>query len=246
MVLTLPILTDSVAARIRDVRDRIPKLSSMKPLRAIQYIEDTLGYGEFINSCSESGFAVESLHQKLNILKAIAAGYPSVDAFIDRLEELERRVSESCDKSGQRIILSTIHSSKGLEFDNVVILDLIEGLFPSADALKEKNSGNRTAYEEEVRLFYVAVTRAKKRLHLMEAYQINGSRAYPSRFISHILGEIPTEEPCMEGRKIYHTTYKKGIIIQLEGDTVTAEFELFGQKSFSLSYCLEHGILRIE
>lgn len=49
----------------------------------------------------------------------------------------------------------------------------------------------------------------------------------------------------MEGRRIYHSTYRNGVILSQEGDTITAEFELFGQRNFSLSYCMEHGVIKI-
>lgn len=246
LVLSLRILPEYVSAKIQDIRNRLPKLYGMRPLRAIQYIEDSLGYDAYIRSCSDNGCTPENLHQKLNILKSIAAGYDTVEAFIDRLQELEARMNESREKSDVSVILSTIHSAKGLEFDNVILLDLVEGLFPAADAITERSSGNSAPYEEEVRLFYVAATRAKHRLYLMESGKTNGSKTYPSRFLRHLLGEEPEEAERMEGRKLYHTTYRKGVILSVEEDIVTAEFELFGQRSFSLSYCLAEGILRLE
>lgn len=122
-----------------------------------------------------------------------------------------------------RITLSTIHSAKGQEFDHVILLDLIEGIFPGADAVKEKNSGNPFPYEEEVRLFYVAATRAKKRLYLMEARKINGCPAYPSRFLSHLLGEMPQEPPLGRPQNLpSHLSQRRDSFS--EGDTITAEF----------------------
>ncbi len=245
LVLTVRMLPKYTAQRIRDIRDRLPKLCGMRPLRAISYIEDSLGYHDFLSSRADNGFTAETLQQKLNILKSVAAGYDTIDSFVSRLQELERLIGKSKDRTGMRITLSTIHSAKGQEFDHVILLDLIEGIFPGADAVKEKNSGNPFPYEEEVRLFYVAATRAKKRLYLMEARKINGCPAYPSRFLSHLLGEMPQEPSGMEGRRIYHSTYRNGVILSQEGDTITAEFELFGQRSFSLSYCMEHGVIKI-
>ncbi|MBQ4152856.1 MAG: ATP-dependent helicase [Oscillospiraceae bacterium] len=246
LVLSLSILPDHVSARIRGIRNRLPKLYHMKPIRAIEYIEDSLGYHEYMSACEKNGLSQAGLRQKLNILKAIAAEYPTVDAFLSRLKELEERMDLSKEKNEAKITLSTVHSAKGLEFDNVILLDLIDELFPTANAIEGRQIGDPALYEEEVRLFYVAATRAKKRLYLMEAAKISSIPAIPSRFLSHLLNGEEQESIRMEGRKIFHSTYRNGVILSVEDDTVTAEFELFGQKSFSLSYCLEKGIIRID
>ncbi len=244
VVLSLKMLKDSTACKIRDMRDKLPSVCKMPPLRAIQYIEDRLGYSEYINSRANNGYIPENLHQKLNILKAVAAGFQNIDDFITRLQELEKMIRNS-DNKATRVTLSTMHSSKGLEFDHVVILDLIEGLFPSAVAVEEKLNDNRELYEEEVRLFYVAATRAKKRLYLFESHKINGCTAYPSRFLYHLLGEEMNPQAEICGKKVYHSVYKNGTVIEsADGDNIMVEFEWFGTKTISLSYCLENGIIK--
>ncbi len=244
VVLSLKMLKDSTACKIRDMRDKLPSVCKMPPLRAIQYIEDRLGYSEYINSRANNGYIPENLHQKLNILKAVAAGFQNIDDFITRLQELEKMIRNS-DNKATRVTLSTMHSSKGLEFDHVVILDLIEGLFPSAVAVEEKLNDNRELYEEEVRLFYVAATRAKKRLYLFESHKINGCTAYPSRFLYHLLGEELSPQAELCGKKVYHSVYKNGTVIEsADGDNIMVEFEWFGTKTISLSYCLENGIIK--
>ena len=244
VVLSLKMIKDSTACKIRDMRDKLPSVCKMPPLRAIQYIEDRLGYSEYINSRANNGYIPENLHQKLNILKAVAAGFQNIDDFITRLQELEKMIRNS-DNKATRVTLSTMHSSKGLEFDHVVILDLIEGLFPSAVAVEEKLNDNRELYEEEVRLFYVAATRAKKRLYLFESHKINGCTAYPSRFLYHLLGEELSPQAELCGKKVYHSVYKNGTVIEsADGDNIMVEFEWFGTKTISLSYCLENGIIK--
>ena len=244
VVLSLKILKDSTAYKIREMRDKLPSVWKMPPLRAIQYIEDRLGYSEYINSRAANGYIPENLHQKLNILKAVAAGFQNIEDFITRLQELEQMILNS-DRKTACVTLSTMHSSKGLEFDHVVILDLIEGLFPSSAAIEEKLNDNRELYEEEVRLFYVAATRAKKRLYLFESHKINGCKAYPSRFLYHLLGEEMNPQAEICGKKVYHNVYKNGTVIESQDeDNITVEFEWFGTKTISLSYCLEQGIIK--
>ena len=71
------------------------------------------------------------------------------------------------DRTEKGITLSTIHSAKGLEFDNVYIIDLIKGEFPNNKSLEKFLDNNIKDYEEERRLFYVAMTRAKNKLTLV-------------------------------------------------------------------------------
>ncbi len=241
-VLSIRMLRGTDVRRITDIRDRLPQIWDMPPIRALHYIEDRLGYGSFLES--RTGSTTENLHHKLNILKTVAAGCSSAEAFLSRLEELERRIAENPADRTAAVTLSTMHASKGLEFDRVAVLDLIEGLFPSTASVEARDGGDPASYEEEVRLFYVAATRAKKRLYLFESGKSNGRRVYPSGFLYHLLGEAYNPDFKLAGRKLYHTTYQKGVILALDGDTVTAEFELFGKRSFSLSYCTEHNIIK--
>jgi len=101
----------------------------------------------------------------LEMLSQIAARYDSIETLLTdfALEPPEREVSEVSGvfQNEGRVTLSTIHSAKGLEWGNVFIIGMIEGIFPSSYALKTDEG-----LEEERRLFYVAVTRAKQRLYL--------------------------------------------------------------------------------
>jgi DNA helicase-2/ATP-dependent DNA helicase PcrA len=97
----------------------------------------------------------------LDQLKAIMAGYADLQSFIDDTA-LDPPEESAADKShpGSRVILSTIHSAKGLEFDAVFVIGLAEGRFPHGAA------GQGEQWEEERRLLYVAATRARQHLYL--------------------------------------------------------------------------------
>ena len=122
----------------------------------------------------------------LEMLAQIAARYQTIEELLTdfALEPPEREVSEVSGiyKEEGRVTLSTIHSAKGLEWGNVFLIGMIEGLFPSAYALKSDEG-----LEEEMRLFYVAVTRAKSRLFLtLTHYGFAGGITQfnkPSRFL---------------------------------------------------------------
>ena len=114
---------------------------------------------------------------KLSILKAVAAREPSPEDFLRRLIELKSLMLEtsSGDSSGEIVplILSTIHQSKGLEYRNVYLMDAADGIFPeTVPGTKElRDPEIRAAFEEERRLFYVGMTRAKEHLFIFKTAQ---------------------------------------------------------------------------
>ena len=156
----------------------------------------------------------------------------------------------------QALQLMTIHSSKGLEFNTVFITGIEEGLFPHENSLN-----NDYGLEEERRLMYVAMTRAKTNLYLSysESRMLHGQTRYniPSRF----LGEIPSNllnytrdmekanksietnypQKKMEiGANVLHPVFGRGIILQAEGNVsdmrVQVRFEKEGLKWLALEY----------
>jgi DNA helicase II / ATP-dependent DNA helicase PcrA len=126
----------------------------------------------------------------LDHLHTIAEGYPEVEAFLSDLALEPPDGSavdvEAPDRDDERMILSTIHSAKGLEWQCVFVIWVVDGKFPSIYSFVTDEE-----LEEERRLFYVAVTRAKR--HLFLTYPINvfdkGSGmllSKPTRFLDHI------------------------------------------------------------
>lgn len=88
----------------------------------------------------------------------------SPEKLLERLKELERIIREKKEERECRFILSTMHASKGLEYDTVYLLDVVDGILPEK-VLTSMNTASKEeigAYEEERRLFYVGVTRAEE------------------------------------------------------------------------------------
>ncbi len=175
--------------KLPEIKKNILRISRMKALEAIEFIVEVLGYGEFIKKQSSDGSeTTDSLMQIISGLKSIAAKTVSVRDFKDRLEQL-RQIMENArfNKGKNAVTLSTIHSSKGLEFDKVFIIDLFDGQFPSANSINEFKAGDKSLMEEEVRLFYVGATRARQHLELMTANTLDGKKVRPSRFVEQFL-----------------------------------------------------------
>lgn len=173
-------------ARFKKIFDFL-KLKS--PLEFIDYIEKDLAYSKYLkDNCSSMGYSFESLRVILSNLKSLAARCISFAAFMVRLEELEKVLEEAKYKKGKsNITLSTIHSSKGLEFYNVFLIDLIDNIMPTRSSIERFELGSLEELEEERRLMYVALTRAKRNLHIITLESKNEETVKPSRFIGEIL-----------------------------------------------------------
>lgn len=136
-------------------------LSKLKPIDAIDELID-LGYVDY---AEEKNYGIE----KLDLIRMIANNEDSVEAFLNRLEYLENKVKEKIsdsNNSNSKIVLSTIHSCKGMEFDSVYIIDAIDGILPSRKSISLRVEEKFGEYEEERRLMYVAITRAKHNLYI--------------------------------------------------------------------------------
>lgn len=140
------------------------------------------GYKEFILDGTVEG---ESRWENIEELLNVGAQYPTLDDFLDHISLVTDADNLQTDA---KTLLMTLHNAKGLEFENVFIVGMEEGLLPHANSLMEMNE-----LEEERRLFYVGMTRAKKRLYLTWAQSRSryGSPGY--NVISRFLEEIPQE-----------------------------------------------------
>ena len=139
---------------------------SSNPYEAIDRLLD-LGYEEYV---AEKGYGTE----KIELIQMIAKNEETIESFLARIDYLEQLVkskinSKEPDKEG--VVLSTIHSSKGMEFDSVYVIDVIDTILPSRKSIVLKLEEKFGEYEEERRLLYVAVTRAKNKLTLFDVKQ---------------------------------------------------------------------------
>lgn len=182
--------------KLPEIKQNILRISGMKALEAIEFIVEVLGYGEFIKKQSSDGSeTTDSLMQIISGLKSIAAKTGSIRDFKNRLEQL-RQIMDNAkfNKGKDAVTLSTIHSSKGLEFDKVFMIDLFDGQFPSANSINGLKAGDKSLMEEEVRLFYVGATRARQYLELMAANTLDGKKVRPSRFVEQFMGSYKKQD----------------------------------------------------
>ncbi|MDF2719540.1 MAG: ATP-dependent helicase UvrD, partial [Paenibacillus sp.] len=173
---------------LQDAKDTFRQLRAMPPQQAIRSIRGKLGYEKALERlCERLGFRKEYLIGIVNTLEDIAEGLDTLERFAARLKDLEAAMrSSKRNKNENAVTLSTLHSAKGLEFERVYMIDLIEGIIPSNDDVKKFDNGDTAPMEEAVRLFYVGMTRAKSHLELLTYRTRDGGQTKESRFMSHV------------------------------------------------------------
>lgn len=173
---------------LQEAKETFRQLRAAAPRQAIRTIRGKLGYEKALERLSERfGFRKEYLIGIVNTLEEIAEGLDTLQQFAERLGDLETAMRASRrNKGANAVTLSTFHSAKGLEFDRVYMIDLVEGIIPSNDDVRKFENGEPGPMEEAVRLFYVGMTRAKSHLELLTYRARDGGQAKESRFVAHV------------------------------------------------------------
>ena len=195
---------DSAAALLT----MLPMLLQDTAAQGLSRIWDGLRYRDYAERQKLDG-------GKYEILCLLARQETGLEGLCRRLDELQALVSAPSLPCGGGLILSTVHSSKGLEYDTVYLLDVLDGILPAVT--EPKDAGQQDQYQEERRLFYVAVTRARNRLYLFAC------RNRESAFADELRRELPREyigpedvfaslntEPC--GKHYRHAEKGGGVI----------------------------------
>ena len=170
-----------MAKRIRQLSDDLSLIGHMAPYGAINFIRKGIEYEEFVQKfAQERGIPKEELMDILDELQQSAEGYKTLEEWENHIEKYREQVQEkyknrAAKKTGVSIL--TYHGAKGLEYDVVFMPDLIEGSIPYKKAVLDSD------LEEERRLFYVGMTRARKQLYLYTTENLHKKETTPSRFL---------------------------------------------------------------
>ena len=235
--------------KVKAMQTHYSKLPYLTSFAAIQRLVRYMGYGDYLQE--QHGDTA-----KLDILLSLANQTPMVGQFLLHLRELKDHIETLEPRPDCPFVLSTIHASKGLEYDRVILIDAVDGLLPSADEDEE--------LEEERRLFYVGTTRAKKQLEFLcyeNKFGEPSNAAFP--FVSQFLGEEPKkpQEPerkplpakpsgpskeqlaawmkdYIPGTEVTHKIFGRGLLTKREGNFATISFMEVGIKKVDLTTCL--------
>jgi DNA helicase-2/ATP-dependent DNA helicase PcrA len=155
----------------------------------IDYILEKTKYVEWFDDHTEQAdMKKENIAELKNVAYSYSQKYreESLEMFLNEINLLEQEQDKNQDGSGNYVNLMTLHSSKGLEFDYVFMVGMEEGLLPHSRSFLEEDE-----MEEERRLCYVGITRAKQKLFLTFAERRQTRGGYSSQIPSRFLGEIP-------------------------------------------------------
>lgn len=173
-------ISDEKAYGLLRKEKEFKNLRTMNLDKQISYIYNKMGYRDYIKMFSNKYYEVV-INKDLYVESMInfTKDLKDLNEFYKKIEEFERILNKNNESN---IILSTIHKSKGLEYDNVFIIDLVKGEFPLI--YDYKNRENRL--EEERRMFYVAMTRTRDNLHLITLKYRNNHKVEPSGFYTYV------------------------------------------------------------
>lgn len=165
---------------IRQTAEYIKQAQGSNAAETLRIIRTGMQYGDYMH---KNGLDAD----KYEILRMLAQRVGNSRELVERLDELNRIITEHTDDPDSRFTLSTVHSSKGLEYECVYLLDVIDNVLPSITSENLNDKEDVKQYEEERRLFYVAMTRAKSELYL---FSCKGER---SEFLNEVESNMPIE-----------------------------------------------------
>ncbi len=179
-----------------------------KPSDAIEHIIQKTGYLSYLKNAydpPDSQDRIDNIKEFIDAIKYFEANHGNtITLFLDDVTLMQEKMNTKKDQQ-DTVMLMTLHAAKGLEFDTVILSGLEEGLLPTSRALQQEN-----AIEEERRLFYVGITRAKERLLLLHTkYRYTYGQMVdqsPSRFLHEIPPSLPHDD-CSYWKQIQLRTF---------------------------------------
>jgi len=247
----------------RSLRTHCENMVDEPANKAVYRIVHFMGYGDYMDDRGMDD-------NKAHILEVLGMSEPHPRRFLERLSELAKIVKLGSTDKSSPLILSTIHSSKGLEYDRVVLLDVVDGVFPKTGPSTAKSNASETqiSLEEERRLFYVAMTRARRELSLFQFKRddltssffdaifpkssindrrrnsnSNGFKSHRHPAVSNPIDrETLAEESALylPSVRIHHKKFGDGVITSRHRDMITIKLDSGEEKKFSLQIVLEN------
>lgn len=233
------------------LQDTIARLTNLHPQDALDAIGVDIGYFEYLKNRDTINYDQTMYHY--HILKYIAKDTKTALDFLERLDNLQVIFKNATKNPTAILKLSTIHSSKGLEYDHVHLIDLIDGIFPSKMSVEKRDKFKDIKWiEEDRRLLYVAMTRAKKTLTIYQHDFIQGKYITPSEFIRDLKlsANIQLEKEQViskisgtEGQKVQHKSFGAGTIMAVQNGAYKIKFR-DKVRELSIDVCEENKLLQ--
>ena len=238
--------------KIRDFSKCLGRMQTATAKMAIGQILNTLEYEDYLSANHIS-------KGKVDILRGIAENTTDIKDFLYRLDELQDIIANKARDPGAKIVLSTVHSSKGLEYDGVCLIDAYDGCFPEKVVKGKASKEEIAVYEEERRLYYVGITRGKNRLtvftyedaqntftdELFKGIALTPYKVSMPDLPSDDKGYQEFEKKLQPGVIVRHQKFGVGEICNREGSRATINFARSGQKIIMLDFAYMRRMIDI-
>ena len=181
-----------IAERIEQLWHDTRVLNALSPYAAINFIRRGIGYDDYIADYADyRNVNKDDLYDVADEILSNAKGYRTLEEWYTHIENYKKGLEELAKRGNSNedaVVLATLHSSKGLEFEKVFLIDVNEGITPYKKAVLQPDM------EEERRLFYVGMTRAKRSLTLCSVKTLHNKKVELSRFLKEAGAEsLPKE-----------------------------------------------------
>ncbi len=183
-IYSIPDIKNWQIEKISELEYHLSNIKNKKTYDAIKYILKIVGYEEYIESYSEfKKIKSDGLFDIANEILESSKSYDDILGYLTHIEDIRFELKENSYKIDNQkgIVLTTMHSAKGLEFDLVFVIGCVEDIIP------HKKSISKEEIEEERRLFYVALTRAKNLLYISVVENRYEVKVKPSRFLNKLI-----------------------------------------------------------
>ncbi|OOB78521.1 MAG: hypothetical protein BEN19_08830 [Epulopiscium sp. Nuni2H_MBin003] len=219
--------------RIINLAVDLKKINTMPLPESIKYIRKNIGYEDYlIDYAKFRRISTDSLFEILNEIGESVKEFTDFVSWENKLTEIENDIKQ-CKPNNNAVTLTTMHSAKGLEFDTVFIIDVVNEIIPST----KKDSIFKI--EEERRLFYVALTRARYNLNIYIPKQRYDKPTEASQFLSEMFpGSIEV------GTVIHHKIYKKGVVTKADNKFIVVKFK-DDTKKIDYNFCIKQHIIEV-
>lgn len=211
-------------------------------IESIRYIRHHIGYANYLAEyAAYRKMPVSSLIEVLDDIEESAMQYEDVMSWEASLIQMAQHIQKNVkSKQADMLTLTTMHGAKGLEYDTVFVLDVVDGIVPY------HKSQQTLEIEEERRLLYVAMTRAKQQLFLYLPHQKHGKDVAISPFIQEMKQNM-AQQHLKVGEKIRHQHLGEGKIIEVQDKgMIIVQFNQGQKRKIDSIYCINNAIITWE
>lgn len=247
--------------KLLTLEEKFNTLKTLPPYDGIEFILKDLQYRTYLTEYAKKfDYSMDNINTLLNTLKSLCRELSSISEIENNLNFIKENMEASIkNKYKNAITLTTFHSAKGLEFDTCYCIDMSNDIIPTCESIIKKKDGDFSSYNEEVRLAYVGITRARKNLYILSPKNRNYKAIAPSQFVHRLSKIVSSFTPSSHTEKVYnnitdtlekdlrvsHKSFGNGKITSKTGDFITVFFDNGLEKTFSAKVCIVNNLMKV-